>query len=119
MSGCDHCWGGIPQVSKTRMAIRATSIGVTSFDFPESSGRFVTWVFTRNAAHCAALLLQGGGEGGGGGAAAVDGCTVVTEEHAARPCTQTLPHPDSYILRNSAGKRCPTKFARKMTKVEN
>ena len=68
-------------LSKTRMAVRATPIGVTSFEFPApkadggSGGEaadFVTWAFTRNPAHCATL-----GE-------AVDGCTVVQEHEAAR-----------------------------------
>ena len=68
-------------LSKTRMAVRATPIGVTSFEFPApkadggSGGEaadFVAWAFTRNPAHCATL-----GE-------AVDGCTVVQEHEAAR-----------------------------------
>ncbi|CAJ1431126.1 unnamed protein product [Effrenium voratum] len=39
-----------PTLSKTRMSIRATSLGVTSFEFPEE--RFISWAFTRNPAHC-------------------------------------------------------------------
>ena len=41
-------------LSKTRMSIRATSIGVTSFDLPaEREHPFWTWAFTRNPSHCA------------------------------------------------------------------
>ena len=50
------------------MSIRATSIGVTSFDLPaERENPFWTWAFTRNPSHCARL------------AGAVDGCTLVTD----------------------------------------
>ena len=42
-----------PTLSKTHMSIRATSLGVTSFDFPQD--RFVTWAFTRTPAICEQL----------------------------------------------------------------
>ena len=64
-------------LSKTHMAVRATPIGVTSFEFgaasPEASQQqqwprrrerrrrerpFVAWAFTRNPAHCVALLAD-------------------------------------------------------------
>ena len=60
-------------LSKTRMSIRATSIGVTSFDLPaERENPFWTWAFTRNPSHCARL------------AGAVDGCTLVTDAEVQR-----------------------------------
>ena len=60
----------LPVLSKTRMSVRATSLGVTSFDF-NSSGQFVSWAFSRSAALCARLRR----------ADAVDGCTVVEPSH--------------------------------------
>lgn len=57
-------------LSKTRMKVRATSVGVTSFDFPPSRDLFVSWAFSRNPDHCERLTA----------ARAVDGCTVVLEE---------------------------------------
>lgn len=60
-------------LSKTRMSVRATSIGVTSFDFP-TEATFVSWAFTRNPDHCTRLAKSN----------AVDGCTVVREEHVPR-----------------------------------
>lgn len=60
-------------LSKTRMSVRATSVGVTSFDF-NSTANFISWAFTRNAEHCARLERSG----------AVDGCTVVEESHVPR-----------------------------------
>ena len=62
----------LPTLSKTLMAVLGTSIGVTSLDFPHTASRFVTWVFTRNAAHCAQLME-------GGVLPVVDGCSVVDE----------------------------------------
>ncbi|CAE7472831.1 GIP [Symbiodinium sp. CCMP2456] len=59
-----------PSLSKTHMSIRATSLGVTSFDFPQD--RFVTWAFTRTSAICEQL-----GE-------AVAGCSVVEDDHVER-----------------------------------
>ena len=41
-------------LDKTHMKVRATALGVTSFDFPAS--KFVSWVFTRNAQHCTLLV---------------------------------------------------------------
>jgi hypothetical protein len=65
-------------LSKTKMSIRATSLGVTSFDFPSEAQHgqtFIAWAFTRNPAHCARLASNVG---------AVDGCSVVTESHVPR-----------------------------------
>ena len=65
-------------VSKTKMSIRATSLGVTSFDFPslaQHQQKFITWVFTRNPAHCSWLSSEAG---------AVDGCSVVEDSHVSR-----------------------------------
>ena len=59
-----------PSLSKTHMSIRATSLGVTSFDFPKDP--FVTWAFTRTSAICEQL-----GE-------AVAGCSVVEDDHVER-----------------------------------
>ena len=53
------------------MSVRATSLGVTSFDF-NTSHDFVTWAFSRSAAVCARLQ---------GAAGAVDGCSVVDDSH--------------------------------------
>ena len=63
-----------PILSKARMSVRATSIGVTSFEF-NSTNTFITWAFTRNAKHCERLSLFEG---------AVDGCSVVEESHVPR-----------------------------------
>ena len=60
-------------LSKARMSVRATSLGVTSFDF-DSSADFVSWGFTRSAAHCTALMAAG----------ALDGCLVVDASHVGR-----------------------------------
>jgi len=62
-----------PLLSKARMSVRATSLGVTSFDF-DSTADFVSWGFTRSAAHCTALLAAG----------ALDGCSVVEASHVGR-----------------------------------
>ena len=59
-----------PTLSKTHMSIRATSLGVTSFDFPQD--RFVTWAFTRTPAICEQL------------GQAVAGCSVVEDDHVQR-----------------------------------
>lgn len=76
-------WGAQPTVSKTKMNIRSTSLGITSYDFPADAlaavaagerGPFITWAFTRNQAHCSQLLE----------AKAVDGCSVVTDQHVNR-----------------------------------
>ena len=56
-----------PTLSKTHMSIRATSLGVTSFDFPQH--RFATWAFTRNAEVCEQL------------GQAVAGCSLVEDSH--------------------------------------
>ena len=45
---------GAESLDKTHMKVRATELGVTSFDFPAS--KFVAWVFTRNAQHCTLLV---------------------------------------------------------------
>mmetsp|Transcript_24329 Transcript_24329/g.36081 ORF Transcript_24329/g.36081 Transcript_24329/m.36081 type:complete len:852 (+) Transcript_24329:171-2726(+) len=60
-------------ISKTHMSkhIRATSIGITSFDFPEKE-RFVSWVFTRNPDHCKTLKERG-----------IHGCSIITERQAS------------------------------------
>ena len=81
-------------LSKARMSVRATSLGVTSFDFNRTAD-FATWAFTRSAAHCARLSASG----------AVDGCSVVNGSHTPRdghltyceraylnPVTGTGPH---------------------------
>ena len=46
-----------PILSKTRMSVRATSLGVTSFDFNTSS-TFITWAFTRSEAVCKRLVFE-------------------------------------------------------------
>lgn len=64
-------------LSKSKMDVRSTSLGVTSLDFErddvdderEGTGFFVAWAFTRNPAHCDRLRA----------AKATDGCTVVPE----------------------------------------
>ena len=72
------------KLSKSHMSIRATPIGITSFDFdsngsenqgnaPTSSANimtkvFVSWVFTRNPIHCERLMELD---------STIDGCTVV------------------------------------------
>lgn len=58
-------------LSKERMSVRATSLGVTSFDFNTTS-QFVSWAFTRSAAVCKRLEAAGD---------AVHGCSVVDEAH--------------------------------------
>ena len=60
-------------ISKTHMTkdVRATSIGVTSLDFPRDD-IFVSWVFTRNQDHCAILHKNG-----------MHGCTVIEDYHAS------------------------------------
>lgn len=60
-------------ISKTRMKIRATSLGVTSFDFPLQK-KFVSWAFTRNPEHCVHLNKSN----------AVDGCSVLDDSQVAR-----------------------------------
>jgi len=65
-------------VSKTNMSIRATSLGVTSFDFPSEAQhqqKFIAWAFTRNPAHCSWLNSH---------ASTVDGCAVVDDSHVSR-----------------------------------
>jgi hypothetical protein len=64
-----------PTLSKTRMSIRATNLGVTSFDFP-SDVTFVSWAFTRNPEHCARLAQ----------AKAVDGHTRYRREGGRSLC---------------------------------
>ena len=54
-------------LSKTHMSIRATSLGVTSFEFPDE--KFVTWAFTRNPDICEQLGQS------------VAGCSVVEDSH--------------------------------------
>ena len=112
------------RLSKTHMAVRATPIGVTSFEFPTQSSAtaeaavpkpFVAWAFTRNPAHCALLLgksAEGDAPRGGQPPAerAVDGCTVVRESDVPRgtrlaycervylnPTTATGPHWDDLL----------------------
>ena len=60
-------------LSKSLMAVRATDLGVTSFEF-NSTAPFVSWVFTRNAKHCEVLHRAG----------AVDGCSVVETSQVTR-----------------------------------
>lgn len=57
-------------LSKARMSVRATSLGVTSFDF-NTTRPFVGWAFARSAAVCKRLEVAG----------AIDGCSVVEEAH--------------------------------------
>ncbi|KAL1504155.1 hypothetical protein AB1Y20_010564 [Prymnesium parvum] len=54
------------RLSKARMSVRATRLGLTSFDF-NSSRRFLSWAFTRSAELCATLSAL----------PALDGCSVV------------------------------------------
>eukprot|EP00435_Cladocopium_sp_Y103_P049365 s542_g14.t2 len=85
-------------LSKTRMNIRATPLGVTSFDFPEALP-FVSWAFTRSSELCDQL-----------GSLPNVGCTVVEERHVAtngfltyceriylNPTTGTGPHWDDLL----------------------
>ena len=74
-------WPRAPTLSKSFMRVRATPLGVTSFEFPTVSAAepFVSWAFTRNPVHCAWLRSH----------AAVDGCSVVEDEHVARDGTLT------------------------------
>ena len=60
-----------PTLSKTRMAVRATPIGVTTSDIA-TAAPFWTWAFSRNPTHCARLR------------GVLDGCTVVADEHVPR-----------------------------------
>eukprot|EP00434_Breviolum_minutum_P039856 symbB.v1.2.035399.t1/scaffold4703.1/size36139/2 len=82
-----------PTLSKTRMNIRATPLGVTSFEFREEP--FVTWAFTRTPDHCEVMSNSG----------SVHGCTVVENKHVTmegfltyceriylNPITGTGPH---------------------------
>ena len=57
---------GATMLSKTRMSVRATPVGITSFDWPNAD-KFVSWAFTRNPAHCPRLMES----------SAVDGCSVL------------------------------------------
>ena len=70
-------WPSAPTLSKSFMRVRATPLGVTSFDFPPVSAAapFISWAFTRNPLHCGWLR---------GSHAAVDGCSVVEDEHVPR-----------------------------------
>ena len=85
------------------MAVRATEIGITSFEFSTDGdgtveSEFITWVFTRNPEHCRSL------EG------TVNGCSVVLESDVPRhayltycermymnPLTGTGPHWDDLL----------------------
>ena len=91
-------------LSKARMSVRATPIGVTSFDFGDTQTSFVSWAFTRSQQLCDILT---GAEGAG---PVVDGCTVVDETDAPRdgyltycervylnPVTGTGPHWDDLL----------------------
>lgn len=82
-------------LSKTRMNIRATPLGVTSFDFEASP--FASWAFTRSTELCDQLSTP-------------IGCTVVEERHVAsngfltyceriylNPTTGTGPHWDDLL----------------------
>jgi len=69
-----------PTLSKSFMQVRATPLGVTSFDLANAApSPFASWVFTRNPSHCERLLAASGVA-----ARSVGGCTVVTEEHVPR-----------------------------------
>ena len=84
-----------PTLSKSFMRVRATSLGITSFDFgggeestssssssssasssssSSSSSRFVAWAFSRSQQHCDRLLASG----------AVAGCSFVSEAEVRR-----------------------------------
>ncbi|CAK0795980.1 unnamed protein product, partial [Prorocentrum cordatum] len=60
-------------LSKTHMAVRATTIGITSLEWPDA-GTFVSWAFTRNPRHCSDLLR----------ASAVHGCSIVEDSQVVR-----------------------------------
>ena len=73
-------FSGRATLSKTLMAVRGTSIGITSFDVnlsSRSSSRFISWVFSRSHVHCSALRGVVGGP-------VVDGCTVVDASEVPR-----------------------------------
>jgi len=62
-----------PVLNKSRMSVRATSLGVTSFDFNTSS-KYVSWGFARSASLCDRLRLAG----------ALGGCSVVDPSHVPK-----------------------------------
>ncbi|CAK9080736.1 unnamed protein product [Durusdinium trenchii] len=69
-----------PTLSKTRMNIRATSLGVTSFDFrPEEP--FVSWAFARRPELCEELFTTEK-------TTVLHGCSVVQEDQV---------HPESFL----------------------
>jgi len=76
-------WPRAATLSKDFMRVRATSLGVTSFEFNTSS-TFATWVFTRNPWHCARLLETRPDGGAAEQRAVVDGCSVVDDEQVHR-----------------------------------
>ena len=59
-------------LSKSFMTVRATSLGVTSFDFGMEPTPFVAWAFTRNPRHCSQLN------------GVVHGCSIVWDEQVPR-----------------------------------